>query len=216
MGKKTLSDMEKRQIIVSVLGANHSAAGRHFPLFSEMMTKLGYLNDSVTFAELIPALEAWLSGPKITALTSSASFAGILLFHFQHLVQLINANETGLRFYSYRAISYAITAWTYDKPMPSSSPQILANIRKGPITETQGEHKYNQVWLETVSSVTTQIKQLCSKKQIKEKNLRIIFKAYGKGRPEDLSLLILQSFEDQFSPISKEIWKSNYTVLYPQ
>jgi len=38
----------------------------------------------------------------------------------------------------------------------------------------------------------------------------------GKGKPESLSLLLLQGFEKEFSHISKDMWKSNYNVLYPK
>lgn len=216
MKKKKLSEAEKKEIIKSILGANHSATGQHFQLFSEMITGLGYVNDAASFAELLPALSSWLSGARVSTITSTASFAGVLLFPLQQLINLINANETGLRFYSYRAISYTITAWAFDKPRPLSSPQIMFNVRNGPYTEVQGKSRYGQVWQETAFSVTNKIKQTCLQKKINEKNMKTIFKALSKGKPESLSLLILQGFENEFSHITKGMWKSNYNVLYPQ
>lgn len=216
MNKKNLNDVEKKAIIKSILGANHSATGQHFQLYSEMITGLGYVNDAASFAELLPALSSWLSGARVATITSTASFAGVLLFPLQQLINLINANETGLRFYSYRAISYAITAWAFDKPSPLSSPQIMLNVRNGPYTEVQGESRYSQVWQETAFSVTNKIKHTCLQNKINEKHLKAIFKALGKGKPESLSLLLLQGFEKEFSHISKGMWKSNYNVLYPK
>lgn len=134
----------------------------------------------------------------------------------QQLINLINVNETGLRFYSYRSIAYTVTAWAFDKPKSMSSPQIMFNIRKGPYTEVQGESRYNQVWQETAFSVTNTLKQTCLQKNINEKSVKTIFKALGKGSPQKLSLLLLQGFENEFSHISKGMWKSNYNVLYPQ
>lgn len=216
MNNKILSEVKKKEIIRSILGANHSAASQHFQLFSELMTGLGYVNDTASFAELLPALSSWMSGARMSAITSTAYFAGVMLFPLQQLINLINANETGLRFYSYRAISYAITAWAFDKPRPLSSPQIMLNVRKGPYTEVQGENRYNQVWQETVFSVTNKIKQTCLQKKINEKHMKIIFKALCKENPQNLSLLILKGFENEFSHITKGMWKSNYNVLYPQ
>jgi hypothetical protein len=137
MNKKVLNDQEKKEILTSILGANHNAVGKHFPIFSDMMSGVGNFNDAVSFAELVPALDAWLSVSMVSSITSAASFAGILLFPVQQIINVINANETGLRAYSYRAISYAITAWAFDKPKPMSSPQILSNIRRGPIVSTR-------------------------------------------------------------------------------
>lgn len=216
MDQKVLSEAEKREIIKKVLGAKYNAAGQHFQLFSDMMTGLGYVNDSVAFAELIPVLNAWLSGSRFAAITSAASIAGTLLFPLQQLINLINANETGLRFYSRRAIAYAVTAWAFDNPVPMSSPQIMHNIRRGPVTEVQGEDRYHHVWKETTLSVIQKIKQLCLQKRINEKQLKIVFKAFGKGSPQNLSLLLLQGFEGEFSHITKAMWKSNYSILYPR
>jgi len=75
------------------LGANHSATGQHFQLYSEMITGLGYVNDAASFAELLPALSSWLSGARVATITSTASFAGVLLFPLQQLINLINANK---------------------------------------------------------------------------------------------------------------------------
>ena len=86
------------------------------------MNGLGTFNGALTFAELLPTLSTWLSGAAITSITSAAAFSGTILFPFLQAINLINANETGLRPYSYRAISYTITAWAFDKVNPMSSP----------------------------------------------------------------------------------------------
>ena len=82
MNTPGMSDSKKKEVIKSILGANHSAAGKHFPIFSEMMNGVGTFNDALTFAELIPVLNTWLSGTAISTLTSAASFAGVVLSHF--------------------------------------------------------------------------------------------------------------------------------------
>lgn len=216
MLKTKLSDQEKKEIIRSILGANHNAVGKHFPIFSEMMNGLGTFNDALTFAELIPALNTWLSGAAVSTITSTAAFAGTILFPFQQAINLINANETGLRFYSYRAISYTITAWAFDKVQPMSSPRILSNLFSGPYTSTKEVTEYHKVWRETSVSVLTKLELTCLQKKIKKQHLKTIFKALGQGSPEKLSVLILKGFEKELSPVTKNIWASNYSIVFPR
>ena len=132
------------------------------------------------------------------------------------MINVVNANETGLRSYSYRAISFAITAWAFDKPTPMSSPMILSNLKKGPYTATKSFDEYHKVWRETTASVIRQIDMVCLQKKINKKHLKSVFKALGGGKPEGLSVLILKGFEKEFSSVSKRIWESNYTVYYPR
>lgn len=214
--QKKLSDREKKEIIKEILGVNHSAAGRHFPVFSEMMNGLGSFNDALSFAELVPALNAWLSGTVISSVTTAASIAGVVLFPFQQMINLINANETGLRAYSYRAISYTITAWAFDKPRYRSSPQIISNLKSGPYTSVKSLDEYHKVWIDTSFSVFMQIQKICLQKSINKNHLKAVFKALGQGNPEALSVLILKGFESEFSAVTKNIWISNYSVTYPK
>lgn len=216
MLKTKLSDQEKKDIIKSILGANHSAVGKHFPIFSEMMNGLGTFNDALTFAELLPTLSTWLSGAAVASITSAAAFSGTILFPFQQAINVINANETGLRAYSYRAISYTITAWAFDKLKPISSPRILSNLTSGPYTTTKDVSEYHKVWRETLISVITQLELTCLQKNIKKQYLKSVFKALGQGSPEKLSVLILKGFEKEFSHVAKHIWVSNYSVAFPR
>ena len=216
MLKTKLSDQEKKEIIKGILGANHNAVGNHFPIFSEMMNGLGTFNDVLTFAELLPTLSTWLSGAAVTSITSAAAFSGTILFPFQQAINLINANETGLRAYSYRAISYTITAWAFDKVNPMSSPRILSNINSGPYPSTKSNDEYHKVWRETLISVLMKLELICIQKKIKKQHLKTVFKALGQGSPEKLSVLILKGFEKEFGHTAKNIWVSNYSVKFPR
>lgn len=149
---KPLTDHEKKELIRQTLRNSNSAVGNHFPAFSKMIDGLGHVNDALSVAELIPTLNIYLSGTAVGAFYSGASFAGILLFPVQQIINLINANETGFRMYSYRAISYAITAWAFDKPVVSQSPRIILNLKTGPgsVAKTHNElAAYHQVWWES-------------------------------------------------------------------
>jgi len=216
MNKPRMSDNQKKEVIKSILGANHSAAGKNFPIFSEMMDGVGHVNNTIAFAELLPVLSSWLSGATMSAAVSAASFAGVLLFPLQQMINVVNANETGLRSYSYRSISYTITAWAFDKPVPMSSPMILSNLKKGPYTAIKSFDDYHKVWRETSVSVLRQIDKICLQNKINKKHLKSVFKALGTGKLDVLSVLILKGFEQEFSSVSKQIWASNYSVYYPR
>lgn len=150
-----------------------------------MMNGLGTFNDTLTFTELVPTLNRWVSGTAVGSISSTAAFAGIILFPFQQMINIINANETGLRSYSYRAISYAITAWAFDKLKPISSPRIISNLSSGPYTTTVDVSEYHKVWRETLISVITQLELTCLQKNIKKQYLKSVFKALGQGSPEN-------------------------------
>lgn len=214
--QKKLSDQEKRKIIGEILGANHSATGKHFLIFSEMMDGLGSFNHLLSFAELIPVLNTWLSGSGNSTVICRVSFASILLFPFRPLINLINLNENGLRAYSYRAISYSITAWAFDKPGLTSSPKIISNLTPGSYTNMDSLNKYHKIWADTSASVIMQLEKICFQKKINSNHLAAVFKALGQGSPETLSQLILKGFESEFNSVTKNIWRSNYSIAYPE
>ncbi len=219
MNHRKLSDSEKKQIIQQVLGAEYHSVGNHFPVFSKVADRLGDFNNIVSFAELVPTLSTYLSGGSTAAVLSGASFAGILLFPVQQIIGLVNANEIGFQMYSYRAIAYAITSWAFDRPMLSGSQRILANQRSNSgsvVFSHEAKAKYHIVWSQTSTKVVNQLNVLCQQKNISKVHLQIIFKALGDGRPGQLSKLILEGFEKEFGHTTKHIWKSLYSVLYPQ
>ncbi len=215
--KSSLSDSEKKQILKDILGASHSSTGQHFQLYSKVMDYHGNVHDVLSFAELLPATSSFLSGSLVSGIISTSSFVGILLFPVTQLVNLINANETGQRAYSYRSIAYTITAWTYDRPVPNKSSQILHNLTNGIYVGNQNTVKaYNSEWQKTSQKVFVYLKQECIKKNIPESHLKIIFKALGGDTPEKMCTTLLAGFENKFSGIPKKVWKSNYKITFPR
>jgi hypothetical protein len=216
MTNKRLSDSEKKQLLKDILGTNHSAVGNHFPAFSKMIDGLGHFNDAATLLELIPTLGSWMSGGIASQVFSNASFVGIMLFPVQQTINLINANETGVKGYSYRAVAYTITAWAFDKPTPSSSPTKLANLKEGRGHVYGGIENYNKVWRETSQSVVSSLNKKCSEKNVQPRLVKTMFKALANGSSDELCLMILKSFEKEFGHTTKHIWMSGYKVLYPR
>ncbi len=183
-----------------------------------MIDGLGNANDALSFAELIPSLNTFLSSSSaMSSVISGASFAGILLFPVAQLINLVNANQTGQRMYSYRSIAYTITAWSFAKPIPTQSARVMRNISSGSIQKSSAEKmEYQTVWRNTSKSVVDKLNLTCSQKSIPKPHLQAIFRALGSGQMDKLCLMILEGFEKEFSPTTKNIWKSTYSIRYGQ
>jgi len=217
MQNNQLSDADKKKLIQDILGKNHNAAGQNYLVFSALIDSLSTVNDVLTVAELLPSLNTLLSGATASTVVSTASFAGILLFPVAQLINLINANQIGHRMYSYRCIAYTTTAWAFDKPNPTGSPRVLSNINSGPIQKRQAAAmEYNKLWRETSISVLQKLNTTAVQKNIPKSHLKAIFRALGGTQPDKLCLTLLTHFENQFDSNTKNIWKSNYKIRYPQ
>ncbi|MBU2985466.1 hypothetical protein KO528_08885 [Saccharophagus degradans] len=217
MERITLSQPEKLELIRELLGKDHPAAGRNFAEISILLDKLGFFNDVVSIAEIIPSIGTILSSSKVGTLASNASFLGTIFFPLQQIINLVNANETGLRMYSYRATSYAATAWAFDKAIPAQSNTVLTNISSGSYvaTNANSKSKYNQVWRESSQKTVTTLQQSCIKLDIKELHMKLIFRAAGDNRPEVLCANIQKNYEKEFNAIVRNSWVSNYKISYP-
>lgn len=215
MANVSLSDSEKKQLLEDIFGKDHSSAGKNFPVYSKLIDKLDKFNDIVALAELLPGVNALLSGPGISAVISHASFIGLIFFPFSQIVNVINAREAGHKLYSYRCIAYTITAWSFCHPIPTESATILKNMYAGPVVQKKGtDAEYADVWKKTSNNVLKHIQNIAIIKSIPLKNLQLIFRAMGNNDPQKLCLEILQSFESKLTYPQKLVWKSNYKIPY--
>jgi len=216
MDQKVLTDSQKKELIQEILGTEYHQVGNHFPLFSKMIDNLGTMNDAAAISELVPVLTRYLSGTATTSVFSVASMVGILLFPVHQFINLVNANQTGHRMYSYRAIAYTIVGWAFSQPIPAQSARIILNIRSGSVVKSVATvREYEKIWRETSLNVQNQLNIICVTKNIDVQLLKRVFQVMGEGNTGRLSALILESFESQFGPTTKPIWKSNYSVCYP-
>lgn len=216
MQNKKLSDSEKKKVIKEILGEDHSAVGKNFPVFSAVIDYLSTTNDVLSFAELIPSLNSLLSGAAASTIVSSASFLGTLLFPVGQLINAANAYQTGHRMYSYRCIAYTITSWAFEKPLTAGSTRVLSNLRSGTVqANLKVKMEYDKIWHDTSRSVLLKINQMSSEKHIPKNHIRAIFRALGEGGSQQLCRRILSTFENQFDPVVRNIWKSNYSIGFP-
>lgn len=217
MNGTILSKNEKLNLLKEALGESHLSTGRNFPVFSDLIDVLGKFNDTVTILELLPTAGAYLAGPVLSGITTQASFVGVLLFPVQQVINLINANETGQRMYSYRAASYTATAWAFGHPTPHQSSKIISNISGGPYTNTSfnSKQKYKSVWDEASKITLNSLTKSCMERKIEPNDLKKLFKEVGERRPEILCRKMLKSFERKLGVTSVNVWQSNYRVAYP-
>lgn len=187
-----MNELEKKKVLQDVLVASYSSVGARFSVFSRLADGLGNVNNALSFAELIPALNSYLSGAVASKVMGGASFACILLFPFEQLINLINANESGNRMYCYRSIAYTITAWSFGRPIPNGSPRTLNNLQSGsgPVVRDHAAlAKYHKVWTETAGNVVRSLDNICLAQKIAKSQLKMIFQAFGNGNPPSIAKL---------------------------
>lgn len=217
MKGKILNDLEKRKLIAEVLKIDPNLLGKNYKIFSVFIDNISRSSDALTVAELLPYLNSILSRPMASAIMSNLSFVGVLLFPLGQLINVVNAYQSGHRMYAYRSIAYAITAWAYDKPILTGSQRILLNAKTGDIKKTaQIITEYNKVWRETSSSVIRKLDLMALEAKVPKDKFKLIFRIFGDNKMDKLCRDILVSFENEFNTTYKNVWKSTYTVCYPQ
>lgn len=216
MNANVLNEAEKRRIITEVLGENHNVVGKNYKVLSAFVENIAKTSDALSVAELLPYLNSILLRPTATAFISNLSFVSVLLFPLGQLINMVNAYQVGHRMYAYRSIAYTITAWAYNRPVPSGSPQILHNIRTGDIRRGSDTiTEYNKVWKETSSSVIKKLDLMALEYKVPKDKLKVIFRVFGENRMDKLCRDILVSFENQLNTTYRNVWRSNYSVCYP-
>jgi hypothetical protein len=214
---KVLSDKEKEELLKQVLGQEYSKAGKNLPVLKNAIDVIGKIDDTLSFAELIPAIETVLAGSRILSFVATgASTISIFLFPVASMIDVINAYQVGHRMYALRCVAYTITSWAFDKAVPSSSVRILNNLRNSaPVAKPSTIQEYNRLWTKTSNDTIVKINSELAAKNISKKILKISMRALGKNNPVLLCDLIMKGFENKFSPIVLLTWKSNYSIKYP-
>jgi len=212
--EKMISIEEKRAILKDILGVDYN--DQTLPVLSLAIDYVSGLSDGIALAELIPSLNRYLTGPVTSRVVGASSIVGALLFPIGSFLKLIDANRVGHSMYGYRAAAYTVTAWAFNDPVPTGSLRILTNIRTGIGAQPKSVVKeYNEVWQKVSRDVLKSIKLTCSERRIPEDHLRILFRATSNGDPKDLCKQILKSYENRISNTTINIWRGNYSILYP-
>lgn len=214
---KSLTDKEKDELLKQTLGREYTKAGKNLPTLKTAIDIIGKVDDTLSFAELIPAIETVLSGSRILSFVASgASTISIFLFPVASMIDIIDAYQVGHKMYALRCVAYTITSWAYDKPIPSASMRIISNLRNtAPVAKPGTIREYNQLWKKTSSDTIVKIITELAAKNIPSKALKIALRALSNNNPVMLCDLIMKGFERKLSPIVVLTWKSNYSIKYP-
>ena len=74
---------------------------------------------------------------------------------------------------------------------------------------------YNKVWQEASWKVINKINSDTISTQVPKEAIKIILRAFADNNEQKFCEMLLRSFENQFDPIPKITWKSNYKIKYP-
>ena len=209
--------MNEANVAQKLLESSSDINGPRFKLLSAIISGHSYVNDALTLAELIPAIEKILATPTTARIVSSSSFIGILLFPVAQIISLNDANNAGLNMYRLRAIAYGLTAWSFNQPPPQASQSIIRNLTTlpPPVASPEEVREYHAIWADTVRKLMMKAKEFCHAHNIKEDHIKAIYRRIGQGKAETLCIEIMKSFEGELNFSQKLVWKSNYKFGYP-
>lgn len=213
---KRLSDKEKEELLKDVLGKDYATAGNNLPLLKSLIDKIGAVDNFFTIAELLPLFNKILAIRAFSVVASGASVISIFLIPISALISIIDAYQSGRRMYSYRAIAYAITSWAFKKPAQSSSKKLLLQAQTGfPKVPANELIEYERSWKKASQDVLLKINSIATENNIPKEVLQVFLRAVGDNNEQKLCETLMKGFEKQFSFIEGKVWKSNYTIKYP-
>lgn len=214
-----LTSKQKDDLLKELLGANYYTAGKNLPALSKVISFVGDANDFFSLAELIPKINVILSNSRVLSVVSSGvSIFSIVMFPVATMISIINAYQSGLRMYSYRAVAYTITAWAFDKPIPLSSKKIIYNARHSAPVRPEGEiQEMNNIWKKTSQSAVNELNNFILANNISKDIFKILLRSLADNNEQKLCEIIMKGYDNNISSFHvKQVWQSNYrTIKYP-
>ena len=213
-----MSDKEKDDLLKQVLGQEYYKAGNNLPILKKVIGYISDTSDIATLAEIIPVLNSALANSRVLSIISSgATVFSIILFPIGVLINITNAYQLGIKMYSYRAIAYTITAWAYNLPIPTSSPKIISNSKtKFPVAPSKEIEEKNLAWKKSSRSVIKEIDSFLFLNKISKDIFRLLLQSMSDGNQQKLCDMLMKGYENEFKDFhSKNVWKSNYSIKFP-
>ncbi len=214
---KNLSEKEKEAILREILGKDYTSVGNNLPVLKNVIDIVGHVDTTFTLAELIPIINSTLAGSRIIVLVSSgASVFSIFMFPVAAMISVINAYQVGYKMYAFRSIAYTFTAFAFNKPIPRSSRKILWNMSRGIVIAKKDEIvKHHEIWAQTSKKVITKLNSDLLSKNIPKDAMEILLRAIANDNEQKLCELILKGFEKELPSTARMVWRSNYSVKFP-
>lgn len=214
-----LTTKEIDDLLKELLGRDYYTAGNNLPILAKVIGFVGNTNDLFSLIDIIPKINTILAGSRVLSFVSSgASTFSIVMFPVSTMISIINAYESGLKMYSYRAVAYTITAWAFDKPVPPSSRKIMHNIRHAAPVRPESELRLMEsTWKKTSQSVIIEINNYLFAKNISKDTFKIMLRSMCDNNEQKLCELIMKGFDQNISSFHiKQVWQSNYRLIkYP-
>lgn len=214
-----LTDKEKDILLKEILGRDYAAAGNNLPILKKVIGLVGNASDTFALIEIIPKINVVLTGSRmLTAVAASTSVFSILMFPVAGMISIINAYQSGIKMYSYRAIAYTITAWAFEKPIPISSQRFIYNARHtAPVSPMSEINEMHNAWKKASQSVLKEIDNHLQVNNFSKEVFKILLRAMGDNNELKLCELLLKGYESKFSSFhAKAVWKSHYkSIRYP-
>lgn len=212
------TDSEKKELIREIIGNDVEIARKDFIAYSKVINYIGKVDDVFTFSEFLPLASRILQSPLIRFVSSGASFLSIFLFPFNGFIKVWNAHQVHLTMYSYRAASYAITAWAYSDPIPSESQAILKNsstLNPSNSFFREKRRERDSAWRQAAHASIDSMERYCADHYLDDEHVKLVFRALSDGSRGKLSELIMRGFEDKIPVVARRIYVSNYGINYP-
>lgn len=215
---KKYTEEEIKKILEAHLGSSFRNTGERAKVLSAVVSYVGNLSDAISLAELIPSLNAYLNSTRgVSVFAGHLGFFSILLFPAGALVSIVNAYQTGHRYYAYRAVAYTVTAWAFDQAIPTGSSKILSNIQTGfPIQSPAVVAEYKAAWGSASSLTTASLKEEVASGALPKRYLQLLFRAVAGGDPAKLCESILRGYEAKLPHAERPIWRHLYSIRFPQ
>lgn len=213
---KKLTDKEKDDLLKEVLGKDYASAGNNLPVLKNLIDKIGNIDTLFTLTELLPIVNKILAVRVFSFMATGASIISIFLIPISAMINIINAYQAGRRMYTYRAISYALTSWAFQKPIFTSSKRLIIQAKTGmPRVDSKELIEYDKAWKKSSQDVVNKMNTIAINHNIPKEAIQIFLRAIADNNEQKLCDILMKGFEKQFSFIELNVWKSNYKLKYP-
>jgi len=164
----TLSDDEKKKVIIEILKKDLNLRGERLTLLSKAAT--------------ITTSAITLAGVAELIATSPVSLASPILTFIFDVVHILNAWEFGQRLTGMRAVAFGATAWAFDDPTPPFPAVLHDNILRaygtGHIGQTDLE-LHETAWRTSRDSVVQSLEKEVAKRNVSKTSYQVLLRAVG-------------------------------------
>ena len=215
VASRHLTEEDKKKLNFASLNHEYRLNTEQQNLISYFINYYGYSDNATLLADIA---DFSINNTLLTTIYSGANISAIRVNLNKKCRTLLstNTNDNELKFYLLRAIAYAITAWAFDDVKPKESRQVLFNLHHGmPAANQASLVDYADAWKLTVNEIYDQLYAETYHRNIQKDSIQLLLKAICNGKRINLCLKLLNGFEREIGGSIVSIWRSYYSVFYP-